>query len=523
MGRSPAKNMPYSINARFLVDLCFSILLVCGLSSAHDNPKALPIEEVLRLRDFVDWSPPAISPDGKWLAYAVRETSTGSAPGRTNTLVAPPVRASGTDIYVGDIEGGETRSLTHHDGNNWLPVWSPDGRYLAFLSDRTNNEPRLWIWDSIRQEFKLASDLEAQTEQIEWMPDSHNLLITVASKEPRARNTLRVSSPLEEVEKGAEPGEKNASVLVYSSSALASTSPKLARDGPWNLDEKKRDLALIDFTRGTAKVLVHAKRIAAYLLSPDGTAVAYTSPLRFESQGSQQILFSLAIIQISTGEERHIDTQLRLDYDGAEFSWSPDGGLLAVQTGGMDETHSDCFVVVTRDSSVRNVTTFAKEARSHSKASTPLWDEKGNIYLIHDGQLWRTSAEEGRAIEVGRVPDREIVRLIPGTGSLLWIPRGKFAVLVTHNAISKQDGFFSMDLDDGESRKLLERGECYTCANVAESFTVTTRSAELVYFAEDAAHHADLWITQPDFAQSRRLTYLNPGLDEYQLATPRLI
>jgi dipeptidyl aminopeptidase/acylaminoacyl peptidase len=515
--------MPDSINARYLVGLCFCLLLTSGVSLACNHPGPLPIEEVLRVRDFVDGSPPAISPDGKWLAYAVREPSTQTARERANSHPAAPVSGYHSNIYVEDIEGGKTQTLTRDQGNNWLPVWSPNGRYLAFLSDQgTKNEPRLWIWDSIGHQFKLACDLEAQTDQIEWTPDSESLLITVASKEQLNGNNVRVRSLLKQAEGAPGPGGPSASVLVYSSSGAISISSELAKDGPWDLDERRRDLAFVDIQRATAKILVHAKRISTFLLSPDGSSVAYTSPVRFESPGSQQILFSFAIVRISTGEERHIGIQFRLDYDGAEFSWSPDGALMAVQTGGMDEAHSDCYVL-TRDSTVRNITIFPEQARKQTKASAPLWDEKGNVYLIHDGELWRTSAEKGKADEIGWVPNHDIVRLIPKADSRLWIASEKSAIVVTHDTVRKQDGFFSIDLDTGGSRKLLEKGECYTCTNLANQFTVMERSAELLYFAEDAAHHSDLWIAQSDFTSSRRLTGLNGRLDEYQMGTPRLI
>jgi len=507
-----------------IIALVFCVLLFSGVSPAQKEAVPLAIEDALRVREFADWSPIALSPDGKSLAYTVRENWRANADELRNSHGGVPLWASGTDIYIEDIEKGKTRSLTCREGSNWLPVWSPDGHYLAFLSDRERRkEPRLWVWDSIKHKFRKVSDIAVRTDQIEWTPDSHELLVTAVSERASRGDGAKTRLHEEQAEKGAESDAPGATVLLYSSGATSSRGNDPIQSGPWDLDERTRDLALIDARSGRATILVHSERIARYLLSSDGASIAYTSPLRFESQGSQQILFSLRIVRIATGEEQRIGPQFRLDYDGAEFSWSPDGSQLAIQSGGIDETHFDCYAVAARDGSVRNVTMFVGQALSHRKASTPLWDKKGEIYVVHEAKLWRTSSKQGPAVEVGRVPNRKIVRMIPQADNLVWSPDEESAVVVTHDDREKQDGFFRIDLENGEARKLLEAGECYTCANLSEPFTGAMRSTELVYFAEDAAHHSDLWISRQNFNDPKRLTCLNPQLDKYQMGRPRLV
>jgi TolB protein len=48
-----------------------------------------------------------------------------------------------TDIFSVDLAGNMTR-LTQDQGNNRDPAWSPDGRYIVFLSDRTGRW-KVWI------------------------------------------------------------------------------------------------------------------------------------------------------------------------------------------------------------------------------------------------------------------------------------------------------------------------------------------------------------------------------------------
>ena len=115
--------------------------------------------------------------------------------------------------------------------------------------------------------------------------------------------------------------------------------------------------------------IVQGKRISAYSLSPDGSHVAYTSPERFERPGSQQVLFDLAVAELSTNQGRVIASHVRLDYDGGAFSWSPDGKWIGFHTGGMEERVYDCYAVNINHGGSRNVTMFSP--LEHAVATTP--------------------------------------------------------------------------------------------------------------------------------------------------------
>lgn len=79
--------------------LMASVLLAAGAAQAQDGP--------LWMRY------PAISPDGKTIAF----TYCG-------------------DIFTVPADGGRATQLTTHPAHDTRPVWSPDGRQIAFASDR---------------------------------------------------------------------------------------------------------------------------------------------------------------------------------------------------------------------------------------------------------------------------------------------------------------------------------------------------------------------------------------------------
>src|ERR687892_938060 len=95
-----------------------ALALVSGAPiAAQSSPPT--IDDLLNLKRV---AAPAISPDGHRVAYTVRETNWDD-------------NAYETEIWIGD--GSQTRQLTFGKKSSQQPAWSPDGRWLAFVSDRS--------------------------------------------------------------------------------------------------------------------------------------------------------------------------------------------------------------------------------------------------------------------------------------------------------------------------------------------------------------------------------------------------
>src|SRR5262245_42252205 len=82
-------------------------------------PNATPtVDQILSLKRA---GAPEISPDGRWVAYTIRETNWDD-------------NAYETEIWLANVESGATRQLTNAKKSSQSPAWSPDSSKLAFVS-----------------------------------------------------------------------------------------------------------------------------------------------------------------------------------------------------------------------------------------------------------------------------------------------------------------------------------------------------------------------------------------------------
>lgn len=117
----------------------------------------------------------AISPDGKEVAYAA------------NTE-ADPATSTNADLFVVPIEGGESKRLTAtNQGADLSPVYSPDGKWLAWRSqERAGYESDKWrlmmMERATERARSLTDDVDRSVGGMTWLPDSSQVFFTLESQ-----------------------------------------------------------------------------------------------------------------------------------------------------------------------------------------------------------------------------------------------------------------------------------------------------------------------------------------------------
>ncbi|MBO5251132.1 MAG: PD40 domain-containing protein [Bacteroidaceae bacterium] len=78
---------------------------------------------------------PTLSPDKQWILLV------GSS-----KISAGNINYYNTDIYVARTDGSELSQITYHASDDLSPVWSKDGKYIYFISQRGNAEGVANVW-----------------------------------------------------------------------------------------------------------------------------------------------------------------------------------------------------------------------------------------------------------------------------------------------------------------------------------------------------------------------------------------
>jgi dipeptidyl aminopeptidase/acylaminoacyl peptidase len=120
---------------------------------------------------------PHVSPDGKWVLYTVSTVDT-TADKRIS------------DIWMVSWAGSQDIRLTYGvDKSASSPLWSPDGKYISFVSDRTGapkvKGSQVWVLDRRGGEARQLTDVKGDLSAYEWSPDGKKLLLTIA-EDPEA-------------------------------------------------------------------------------------------------------------------------------------------------------------------------------------------------------------------------------------------------------------------------------------------------------------------------------------------------
>lgn len=114
-----------------------------------------------------DVSDPQPSPDGKWIAFAYQ----------------PQDNLNRSQIGLLPVAGGEVRFLTGASGvQDYQPRWSPDGRQLAFISTRGDDEPvwrRLYLVDVASGDLRHLESGQGDVQSYAWAPDGQQLALIV--------------------------------------------------------------------------------------------------------------------------------------------------------------------------------------------------------------------------------------------------------------------------------------------------------------------------------------------------------
>jgi len=279
-----------------MAGLALAALLRTPSAQAAD-PRPLTVDDFFALKSV---GAPVLSPDGALVAYTVRSLDLTKD-------------KSDTDIYLISAAGGEAVRLTTSPKAETHPRFSPDGRWIAFLSSREGDKNQVFLLSRGGGEASRLTDLKGGVASFEWSPDSRRLVLVASDPDP------------DEPEADAKKDEDK------TPRPIVTRRIQFKRDYQGYLRELRSHLHIFDVEKKTSVQITsgpHDDEQPAW--SPDGRTIAFVSNRTAEPDTNRDTNIFL-IAPVAGETPKAITTNPSEDERPA---WSPDGKTIAYVAGG---------------------------------------------------------------------------------------------------------------------------------------------------------------------------------------------
>ena len=352
---------------RYLLPLTSLAFFVSAAAQTPVPTRTPTIDQSLEMHSVAS---PHISPDGKHVVYEQSRTNWDS-------------NAFDTDLWIADTATGAAHRLTMPSGSSNNAAWSPDGRWIAFLSarpgqikDSPKDKTQLYIMAIDGGEAQQLTKMENGVNGFEWAPDSKRIAIAAEAPETKAMKDRKDSfgdyhvfhadyemsqlwlldlpttdaagstGPLAEPKRLTQ-GD-TFSINEFSFSPDGSRIAFSAQRDPDLISGFSEDIYIVSVADGAVKKLVETPGPDSDPhWSSDGSQIAYTT-----SDGSKYFFFTdrrIAIVD-SNGGTPHVLTA-SFDEDPSLLEWSPDG----VYFSALQKTEASLFLLDPKTSAIKKI------------------------------------------------------------------------------------------------------------------------------------------------------------------------
>ncbi len=259
---------------------------------------------------------PAVSPDGRWVV--IDQTTYSIERNESETQLW---------LYATDGRAGR-RQLTQAGKKNTAPVWSPDGRSIAFCAKRgegkdADDAPQLYVISPEGGEARRVATVAGGVSGIRWFPDGKRIA-AIAWRWPELRGERAQAARRKEIKES----KVQAKVIE---------TDNYRYWDHWICDGSRPRLIEITLATGKVRDLFEGHTdwslglgdpgATSYAISPDGREIVWVQPTEVTRLISPDRLMRL---DLASGKARPLATEALPGMWLGSPTYAPDGGSLAV-------------------------------------------------------------------------------------------------------------------------------------------------------------------------------------------------
>lgn len=434
---------------------------------ARAGGRAFTIEDIYRIKGVAD---PQVSPDGRTIAYVV-----------TTSDLAEVKRTS--RIWLVDADGSNRRPLTSGEKRDSSPRWSPDGKSIAFVSDRSGSS-QLWIIPTEGGEAYQLTTLSTGASDPVWSGDG-KLVAFTSQVYPEIGDDDAAQKKLDEQREKGKLKARVADALLYrhwDSWTEGKRNHVFVAEIVPGKPGKVRDVTPGDFDSPPFQLAgpLH------YAFSPDGAELCFTS--HRAGNAARSTNSDLYVVPTAGGPAKAITANE--GFDGNPL-YSPDGKLIAFRTQSIDGYEADRFRLAIYDRAIGEIRSVS-DAHDGWVDSFEWFPDSRRVAFTSD---WKGDVP----LFVLDVADKS-VRLAANLGTIDSFKLANDATwaAVARRTVGSPAEIHRVALHNGEGRRL-------TFENEAIEKEVDIRPAERIEVAGADGKPVQVFIVKPhDFDETKK-------------------